>query len=123
MPITVGPFSPMTHVRSRSTATMEESVWDLPQPTLSTFPVGGNRSTLRKPTTFDRLTLFTFHNLRDESVTCRTILQLATLINKHDRHLGNLVCVVYYRPVCFNKVSGACEKVNNLMNSDAAILL
>jgi hypothetical protein len=47
----------MTHVRSRSTATVERSVRGASpnlQPTLSTFSMGGNRSTQRKPTTFSR---------------------------------------------------------------------
>jgi hypothetical protein len=50
----------MTHVWSRSTVTVEGSVCGSSQPTLSTFPVGENRSTRRKPTTAERwMTLFT----------------------------------------------------------------
>jgi hypothetical protein len=37
----------------RTTATVKESVRGLSQPTLSIFPVGGNQSTRRKPTTHD----------------------------------------------------------------------
>ena len=49
----------MTHVcRSRSTATVEGSVWTLDvvlTHSLPTFPVVGNRTTRRKPMTFDRV--------------------------------------------------------------------
>jgi hypothetical protein len=51
----------MTHVWSWSTLTVEGSVWGLSQPTLSTFPVGGNRSTRRKSTSFGRTLTDSFH--------------------------------------------------------------
>ena len=36
-------------------------VWRLSQPTLSTFPVGGNRSIQSKPTSFGRALTDSFH--------------------------------------------------------------
>ena len=37
------------------------TVGSFTSPTLSTFPVGGNQSTWRKPMTFDRVLTFTLH--------------------------------------------------------------
>ena len=46
---------------------MQGSVQGLSQPTLSTFPVGGNLSTPRKSTTFGRVLTFFSHTMCQES--------------------------------------------------------
>ncbi len=52
------------HIWSRSTATMEGSARGESQPTLSTSPVGGDQSTRRKPTTFQKALTDSFHECR-----------------------------------------------------------
>jgi hypothetical protein len=47
-------ISMLIYLITEHITTLEGSVWSLSQPTLSTFPVGGNRSARRKPTTFGR---------------------------------------------------------------------
>ena len=52
------------------------------QPTLSTFPVGGNRSTQRKPTTFGRALTESFHISLMSSLREATEARYSTEVHK-----------------------------------------
>jgi hypothetical protein len=76
------------------------------QPTLSTFPVGGNRGTLRKLTTFGRASTDSFHTY-------------CTVVNR--RRLWNSMqtyCTVVNRRRLWNSMQTYCTVVNRrLWNS------